>query len=211
MALPGPYSGVSTLAFVARASAVTFGLVYGSVKLSCLQAKAKWHKKAEAKAPSNTKVVFVAPCQLLALSEKGDLHKFEFDVEIDIAITNPRLCCAYVGHDVCDYHNVFCTTTLDDTLINVIVSVDLNDVNIVGYLPIELDLLIGAASSISTPYRFCGLISQTISCLKLHELDASNNRFVGLFLDIAHRLRTSTFDSMTSRKRSSIRSSTPYS
>ncbi|RRT35871.1 hypothetical protein BHE74_00035004 [Ensete ventricosum] len=37
MALPGPYSGVSTLAFVARASAVTFGLVYGSVKLSYLQ------------------------------------------------------------------------------------------------------------------------------------------------------------------------------
>ncbi|CAD5197056.1 unnamed protein product [Musa acuminata subsp. malaccensis] len=75
MALPGPYSGVSTLAFVgfffrvllfflslllfslivslnwsvARASAVTFGLVYGSVKLSYLQAKAKRHKKAEAK------------------------------------------------------------------------------------------------------------------------------------------------------------------
>ncbi|PKA47708.1 F-type H+-transporting ATPase subunit e [Apostasia shenzhenica] len=37
MAVPGPYSGVSTLAFVARASAFTFGLVYGSVKLSYLQ------------------------------------------------------------------------------------------------------------------------------------------------------------------------------
>ncbi|KAH0456390.1 hypothetical protein IEQ34_014297 [Dendrobium chrysotoxum] len=49
MALPGPYSGVSTLAFVARASAFTFGVVYGSVKLSYLQAKAKAQRKAEAK------------------------------------------------------------------------------------------------------------------------------------------------------------------
>ncbi|URD89470.1 ATP synthase E chain [Musa troglodytarum] len=39
MAMPGPYSGVSTLAFVARASAFAFGVVYGSVKLSYLQAK----------------------------------------------------------------------------------------------------------------------------------------------------------------------------
>ncbi|CAL9766958.1 unnamed protein product, partial [Musa acuminata subsp. burmannicoides] len=37
MAIPGPYSGVSTLAFVARASAFAFGVVYGSVKLSYLQ------------------------------------------------------------------------------------------------------------------------------------------------------------------------------
>ncbi|KAL0904123.1 hypothetical protein M5K25_026197 [Dendrobium thyrsiflorum] len=37
MALPGPYSGVSTLAFVARVSALTLGFVYGGVKLSYLQ------------------------------------------------------------------------------------------------------------------------------------------------------------------------------
>ncbi|KAG0501333.1 hypothetical protein HPP92_001405 [Vanilla planifolia] len=49
MALPGPYSGVSTLAFVARASALSAGLVYGSIKLSYLQAKAKAQRKAEAK------------------------------------------------------------------------------------------------------------------------------------------------------------------
>ncbi|CAD5193853.1 unnamed protein product [Musa acuminata subsp. malaccensis] len=49
MAIPGPYSGVSTLAFVARASAFAFGVVYGSVKLSYLQVKAKYHKKEEAK------------------------------------------------------------------------------------------------------------------------------------------------------------------
>ncbi|KAH0990566.1 hypothetical protein GBA52_002049 [Prunus armeniaca] len=34
---PGPYSGTSTLALVARASAFTFGLVYGSVKLRVLK------------------------------------------------------------------------------------------------------------------------------------------------------------------------------
>ncbi|KAF2324671.1 hypothetical protein GH714_016192 [Hevea brasiliensis] len=60
---PGPYSGTSTLALVARASAFSFGLVYGSVKLKILkfvnahtelnffyQMKAKSHKKSEAKA-----------------------------------------------------------------------------------------------------------------------------------------------------------------
>ncbi|KAM0946638.1 putative ATP synthase, F0 complex, subunit E [Dioscorea sansibarensis] len=49
MALTGPYSGVSTLAFIARACALTFGVFYGSIKLSYLQAKAKSLKKAEAK------------------------------------------------------------------------------------------------------------------------------------------------------------------
>ncbi|KAF8377856.1 hypothetical protein HHK36_031243 [Tetracentron sinense] len=34
---PGPYSGTSTLALVARASAFTFGIVYGSVKLKYLK------------------------------------------------------------------------------------------------------------------------------------------------------------------------------
>ncbi|KAF3435805.1 hypothetical protein FNV43_RR22897 [Rhamnella rubrinervis] len=47
---PGPYSGTSTLALVARVSAFSFGLVYGSVKLKYLKAKAKSHQKAEAKA-----------------------------------------------------------------------------------------------------------------------------------------------------------------
>ncbi|MCD9642912.1 hypothetical protein HAX54_029961 [Datura stramonium] len=48
--LPAPYSGTSTLALVARASAFTFGLAYGSIKLKYLKAKAKSQKKAEAKA-----------------------------------------------------------------------------------------------------------------------------------------------------------------
>ncbi|KAM3695466.1 hypothetical protein ACB098_07G133100 [Castanea mollissima] len=47
---PGLYSGTSTLALVARASAFSFGVVYGSIKLKYLKAKAKSHQKAEAKA-----------------------------------------------------------------------------------------------------------------------------------------------------------------
>ncbi|CBI19829.3 unnamed protein product, partial [Vitis vinifera] len=60
---PGPYSGTSTLALVVRASAFTFGVVYGSLKLKVLKikrerkshlcirhAKANSQKKAEAKA-----------------------------------------------------------------------------------------------------------------------------------------------------------------
>ncbi|KAK6939369.1 hypothetical protein RJ641_028900 [Dillenia turbinata] len=38
MALPpGPYSGTSTLALVARVSALSFGLAYGSIKLKYLK------------------------------------------------------------------------------------------------------------------------------------------------------------------------------
>ncbi|KAJ0010517.1 uncharacterized protein LOC116143793 [Pistacia vera] len=47
---PGPYSGTSTLALVARVSAFSYGLVYGHMKLKYLKAKARSHKKAEEKA-----------------------------------------------------------------------------------------------------------------------------------------------------------------
>ncbi|KAL3722607.1 uncharacterized protein LOC104418890 [Eucalyptus grandis] len=47
---PGPYSGTSTLALVARVSAFTFGVAYGNMKLKYLKAKAKSQRKAEAKA-----------------------------------------------------------------------------------------------------------------------------------------------------------------
>ncbi|TYG39677.1 hypothetical protein ES288_D12G034700v1 [Gossypium darwinii] len=67
MALPpGPYAGTSTLSLVARASAFSFGLVYGSIKLKYLKmnqrelftyllyftppGKGKVTKKAQAKA-----------------------------------------------------------------------------------------------------------------------------------------------------------------
>nr|ACG30817.1 hypothetical protein [Zea mays] len=43
---PGPYSGVNTLALVARASAFGVGVVYGSIKLSIL--KVTKPKKEEA-------------------------------------------------------------------------------------------------------------------------------------------------------------------
>ncbi|KAK9129571.1 hypothetical protein Sjap_010058 [Stephania japonica] len=46
---PGPYSGTSTLALVVRASALTFGVVYGSLKFKYLKAKAKSQQKAAAK------------------------------------------------------------------------------------------------------------------------------------------------------------------
>ncbi|KNA23773.1 hypothetical protein SOVF_022370 [Spinacia oleracea] len=47
--LPQFYSGTSTLALVARASAFTAGLVYGNMKLKVLKMNAKSHKKTEAK------------------------------------------------------------------------------------------------------------------------------------------------------------------
>ncbi|WCJ35129.1 hypothetical protein M5689_016396 [Euphorbia peplus] len=47
---PGPYGGTSTLALVARASAFSFGILYGTINLKFLKMKAKSHKKEEAKA-----------------------------------------------------------------------------------------------------------------------------------------------------------------
>ncbi|XP_064953612.1 leucine-rich repeat extensin-like protein 7 [Musa acuminata AAA Group] len=76
----------------------------------------------------------------------------------------------------------------NDPLVKVITSIDLNDVDIVGYLLVELNLLIDITSSSST------LIASTISSPKisrlklLHELDANNNRFVGPFPNIALHL-----------------------
>ncbi|XP_057456513.1 uncharacterized protein LOC130747558 [Lotus japonicus] len=47
---PGPYSGTSTLALVARVSAFSVGVVYGAIKLKYVKAKAKSQQKAHAKA-----------------------------------------------------------------------------------------------------------------------------------------------------------------
>ncbi|KAK9677775.1 hypothetical protein RND81_11G166100 [Saponaria officinalis] len=49
-ALPQFYSGTSTLALVARVSAFSVGVAYGSVKLKFLKMKYNSAKKAEAKA-----------------------------------------------------------------------------------------------------------------------------------------------------------------
>ncbi|KAA8536032.1 hypothetical protein F0562_028510 [Nyssa sinensis] len=46
---PGLFTGRNTFALVARVSAFSLGLVYGSLKLKYLKAKAKSHQKAEAK------------------------------------------------------------------------------------------------------------------------------------------------------------------
>ncbi|CAL9181264.1 unnamed protein product, partial [Musa hybrid cultivar] len=76
----------------------------------------------------------------------------------------------------------------NDPLVKVITSINLNDVDIVGYLLVELDLLIYVTSSSLT------LIASTISSSKisrlklLHELDANNNRFVDPFPNIALHL-----------------------
>ncbi|TQD82524.1 hypothetical protein C1H46_031905 [Malus baccata] len=48
---PGPYSGTSTLALVARASAFSFGLVYGSIKLKYLQCQRHAKLKSDFLAP----------------------------------------------------------------------------------------------------------------------------------------------------------------
>ncbi|XP_059654044.1 uncharacterized protein LOC132300819 [Cornus florida] len=47
---PGVFTGKNTFALVARVSAFSLGLVYGTMKLKYLKAKANSHRKAEAKA-----------------------------------------------------------------------------------------------------------------------------------------------------------------
>ncbi|KAF9676100.1 hypothetical protein SADUNF_Sadunf09G0103200 [Salix dunnii] len=51
---PGPYSGTSTLALVARVSAFSFGLVYGSVKLKYLQVASMFMSNVLMKAGQKT-------------------------------------------------------------------------------------------------------------------------------------------------------------
>ncbi|URD88821.1 Pollen-specific leucine-rich repeat extensin-like protein, partial [Musa troglodytarum] len=160
---------------------------------------------------SNAETASIVHHQLLALSEKGDLlDDLEFDVEIDAAIANPCLRCTYialkawkkamysdthnftgnwVSPDLCSYHGVFCTATPDDPSVNVVANIDINDIDIVGYLPVELGILADIALLHIKSNRLCSIIPQNISHLKLlHELDACNNRFVGLFPDVALRL-----------------------
>ncbi|GJN12001.1 hypothetical protein PR202_ga30243 [Eleusine coracana subsp. coracana] len=66
---PGPYSGVSTLALVARASAFGVGVVYGTIKLSILK--------------SLFPVWSLATCQIqLFAVECQDLSKFVMQIKI---------------------------------------------------------------------------------------------------------------------------------
>ncbi|RZR94035.1 hypothetical protein BHM03_00022637 [Ensete ventricosum] len=133
-----------------------------------------------AHALSDAEAASVARRQLLASPTKGgDLpDDFEFDVKVDVPISNPGLRRAYialqawlramysdpsnftgnwVGPDVCGYNGVFCSHALDDPAVSVVAGVDLNGADIAGHLP-----------------SFSRLVH-------LHELDVSNNRFVGPF------------------------------
>ncbi|URD88824.1 Pollen-specific leucine-rich repeat extensin-like protein [Musa troglodytarum] len=95
----------------------------------------------------------------------------------------------WVCPDLCNYHDVYCITTPDDPSVNVVADVDINDVDITRYLPVELGLFINVALLHINSNRLYNIIPQSISRLKLlHELDACNNRFVGLFPDVALRL-----------------------
>ncbi|KAG6512579.1 hypothetical protein ZIOFF_030704 [Zingiber officinale] len=152
--------------------------------------------------------------QLLGLSEGDngdDLPKdFAFDVEMATGITNLRLRRAYValqawkhamysdphnftenwhGTDLCSYKGVFCASALDDSSVDVIAGIDLNGAGIAGYLPAELGLLFDAAIFHINSNRFCGIIPESFSRLKLlYEFDVSNNRFVGRFPKVLLRL-----------------------
>ncbi|THU48533.1 hypothetical protein C4D60_Mb09t27250 [Musa balbisiana] len=156
---------------------------------------------------SDAEAAAIARRQLLALPENGQLpDDFEFEIEIGIRISNPRLRSSYValqawktaiysdphnftanwdGPDVCGYNGIFCSPAPDDPSLNVVAGADLNGADIAGFLPAELGLLTDVALFHINSNRFCGVIPKSFSHLKLlHEFDASNNRFVGPFPDV---------------------------
>ncbi|URE24708.1 Pollen-specific leucine-rich repeat extensin-like protein [Musa troglodytarum] len=115
---------------------------------------------------------------------------------------------------MCGHHSIFFTVVPNNPSINVVIDVNLNGVDIVGYLFVKLDLFAIVTLIHINSNRFYDIIPQNISRLKLiNEFNANNNRFIGSFLYIALRLSTLTFNSMTlqcCRRHSSIRSSTSY-
>ncbi|URD88819.1 Pollen-specific leucine-rich repeat extensin-like protein, partial [Musa troglodytarum] len=122
---------------------------------------------------SNAETASIVHHQLLALSEKGDLlDDLEFDVEIDAAIANPCLRCTYIAL------KAWKKAMYSDTH------------NFTGnWVSPDLGLFINVALLHINSNRLYNIIPQSISRLKLlHELDACNNRFVGLFPDVALRL-----------------------
>ncbi|XP_050204977.2 leucine-rich repeat extensin-like protein 4 [Mercurialis annua] len=88
----------------------------------------------------------------------------------------------WVGSEVCNYRGVYCAQALDDPKIKVVAGIDLNHLDIAGFLPDEIGLLTDVSLIHLNSNRFCGIIPQTIANLThLYELDLSNNRFVGGF------------------------------
>ena len=90
----------------------------------------------------------------------------------------------WVGSSVCSYRGVFCAPSIHDNSTTVVASIDLNHLDLAGFLPEEIGLLKDLAVVHLNSNRFCGIIPKTISNLTfLYELDLSNNRFVGPFPD----------------------------
>ncbi|KAL5211795.1 hypothetical protein ABZP36_022642 [Zizania latifolia] len=93
----------------------------------------------------------------------------------------------WVGPNVCGYNGIFCATAPGGYGSGLIVAgIDLNHADIAGYLPASLPLGLPDLALIHLNYtRFCGVVPDTFPRLRLlHELDLSNNRFVGAFSEV---------------------------
>lgn len=134
-------------------------------------------------------VAYIVRRQLLTLPEDGDLSDdMSFEVDVNIGFENSRLRQAYIGlqawkkavysdplnftanwdgPDVCAYTGVFCAPALDDPKTIVVAGVDLNHADIAGHLPVEIGLLADISLIHLNSNRFCGIIPQSISKLKL--------------------------------------------
>jgi len=89
----------------------------------------------------------------------------------------------WVGPNVCAYNGVYCAPLPGSSHEVVVAGIDLNHADIAGYLPASLllgvpDLALFHINS----NRFCGVVPRTFA--HLHELDLSNNRFVGGFPEV---------------------------
>ncbi|MCH96885.1 pollen-specific leucine-rich repeat extensin-like protein 1-like, partial [Trifolium medium] len=153
---------------------------------------------------SHEEASFIARRQLLHLQENEDLpENFADNYTTNLTFPNPGIKSAYialqawknaiysdpsnvttnwVGPDVCSYQGVFCAPSLNDSKVEVVAGIDLNNADIAGYIPSEFGLLTDLALFHINTNRFCGIIPKSFSKLKLlYELDISNNRFVGRF------------------------------
>jgi hypothetical protein len=98
---------------------------------------------------------------------------------------------------VCNYTDVYCVPLPfgpDRRSALVVAEVDLNHGDIAGFLPPELALLPDLALLHLNSNRFCDVLPRALRRLRLlHELDLSNNCFVGPFSDVVLDLPTLRF------------------
>lgn len=88
----------------------------------------------------------------------------------------------WIGSSVCSYRGVYCGPSINDNSTTVVAGIDLNHLDIAGFIPDEVGLLSDLALFHINSNRFCGILPLTLSNLTLlYELDLSNNRFVGPF------------------------------